>query len=184
MIRNYTGIAKGSAASAVRRNSEPENQKITDAELLTIYFYCRIHENKHSKTDIYDYALRYLISWFPGLPTYANFNARPLGGPINAMDSAVMALVPMVIQSADFKNDTESLSERVTLTDSLPVMLCSGKRQGRVAPELSDKAGPTLRLLRLEGTLLLRRETARDGPPRQRQYPLRRDGRSNARFGE
>uniref|UniRef100_UPI00359423B5 hypothetical protein n=1 Tax=Persicitalea sp. TaxID=3100273 RepID=UPI00359423B5 len=43
-------------------NSEPENLTITDAELLTIYFYCRIHENKHGKNDIHDYALRYLPS--------------------------------------------------------------------------------------------------------------------------
>lgn len=116
------------------RNSQPGNMKITDAELLTIYFYCRIHENKHNKTDIHDYALRYLISWFPRLPTYANFNAR-----LNAMESAVMALVPLVLQSPDFQHDSGSLSELITLTDSLPVMLCSGKRQGRVARELSDK---------------------------------------------
>ncbi len=115
-------------------NSEPENLKITDAELLTIYFYCRIHENKHSKTDIHDYALRYLMAWFPRLPTYANFNAR-----LNAMGSAVMALVPLVLQSTEFQNNPENLSELMILTDSLPVMLCSGKRQGRVAPELSDK---------------------------------------------
>lgn len=134
MIRNYAGIAKGSAASAVRRNSEPENLKITDAELLTIYFYCRIHENKHRKSDIHDYALRYMISWFPRLPTYANLNAR-----LNAMDSAVMALVPIVLQSAEFQQDTERISEIMKLTDSMPIMLCSGKRQGRVAPELSDK---------------------------------------------
>lgn len=120
-------------------NSEPGNMKITDVELLTIYFYCRVHENKHSKSDIHDYALRYLLSWFPRLPTYANFNARPLGGPINAMDSTVMALVPMILQSSQFKCNAEALSELMTLTDSLPVILCSGKRQGRVARELSNK---------------------------------------------
>ena len=115
-------------------NSEPENIKSTDAELLTIYFYCRLHENRHRKTDIHDYAQRYLFSWFPGLPTYANFNAR-----LNAMESAIVALVPMILQSAHFQRNVEALSELITLTDSLPVMLCSGKRQGRVARELSDK---------------------------------------------
>ncbi len=74
------------------------------------------------------------MAWFPRLPTYANFNAR-----LNAMGSAVMALVPLVLQSTEFQNNPENLSELMILTDSLPVMLCSGKRQGRVAPELSDK---------------------------------------------
>ena len=57
-------------------NHSPGNTKITDEELLTIYFYCRRYENKHLKTEIYDYAKRYLLSWFPNLPAYANFNAR------------------------------------------------------------------------------------------------------------
>lgn len=115
-------------------NSEPENLKITDAELLSIYFYCRLYENRHRKTDIHDYARRYLISWFPGLPTYANFNAR-----INAMESAIVALVPMILQSAESQDNSKAVSELITLTDSMPVMLCSGRRQGRVATELSDK---------------------------------------------
>jgi hypothetical protein len=30
-------------------NSAPSNEKITDAETLTIYFYCRRFEEKHKK---------------------------------------------------------------------------------------------------------------------------------------
>ena len=114
-------------------NSTPSNEKLTDAELLTIYFYCRRYENKHLKTEIYDYAKRYLQSWFPNLPAYANFNTR-----INNLSSALNALVALQL---DHLQDIESqfISE-ISLIDSLPIILCSGKRQGKVAPELSDKS--------------------------------------------
>jgi hypothetical protein len=114
-------------------NRAPDNLKITDAELLAIYFYCRLYEHKHTKSQIHDFARRYMLSWFPHLPNYSNFNAR-----INAMDSAVTALVPMVLQKIESLG-VQGISEQITLFDSFPVMLCSGKRQGKVATELSDK---------------------------------------------
>ena len=43
-------------------NSTPRNEKLSDEELLTIYFYVRRFENKHLKSEIYDYANRYLRS--------------------------------------------------------------------------------------------------------------------------
>ena len=113
-------------------NSNPCNEKLTDVELLTIYFYCRRHENKHTKSDIYDYANRYLRSWFPDLPAYANFNTR-----INNMGSAMTALVAIVLE--ELQNiDNQNIRFDISLIDSLPIMLCSGKRQGAVAPELSE----------------------------------------------
>jgi hypothetical protein len=134
MIRNSAGTAKDSAASAVRHNSEPENMKITDTELLAIYFYCRRYEDRHSKTQIHDFAQRYMLSWFPHLPNYSNFNAR-----LNAMESAITALVPMMLQTVESQYAVGGFSEQITLVDSLPIMLCSGKRKGKVASELSDK---------------------------------------------
>ena len=115
-------------------NSEPKNLKITDVELLTIYFYCRLHEDRHSKARIHDFARRYMLSWFPRLPNYANFNAR-----LNAMDSAITALVPMLLQTVENQFATQAVSEQMTLLDSFPIMLCSGKRKGKVDRELSDK---------------------------------------------
>lgn len=182
MIRNFAGTAKGSAASAVRPNSEPENLKITDAELLTIYFYCRIHENRHSKSHIHDYAQRYLISWFPRLPNYANFNARPLGGPINAMDSAIIALVPIILQSAECQHNDQRLSELITLTDSMPILLCSGRRQGRVAPELSDKGYCDSKSIYYYGVNRTADAAARGCTPCRGQHSARADGRADARL--
>jgi len=116
-------------------NSSPDNQKITDEELLTIYFYCRRYENKHRKKDIHDFALRYMSSWFPLLPTYANFNTR-----LNFLESAVLAFIPILLQTIDNKDIVKNIQTHIALVDSLPIMLCSGKRKGKVAPELSDKS--------------------------------------------
>ena len=115
-------------------NSCPKNEKLTDAELLTIYFYCRRYENKHDKTEIYDYAQRYLKSWFPDLPAYANFNTR-----LNKLGSALPYLVEYMLEKIQ-NNENQSINWNVSIVDSLPIMLCSGKRQGKVAPELSEKS--------------------------------------------
>jgi hypothetical protein len=116
-------------------NSSPSNEKITDSELLTIYFYCRLYENKHKKTEIYDYTVRYMSSWFPSLPTYANFNVR-----INALNPALLAIVPMILQGIESQGIVKGISQDIVLVDSYPIILCSGKRQGKVATELSDKS--------------------------------------------
>lgn len=115
-------------------NSLPSNKKITDEELLCVYFYCRIHENKHSKKDIYDFALRYMKSWFPCLPTYENFNTR-----LNQLHSSVLGLIPILLQLIENEQLVPNVQEDILLVDAFPIMLCSGKRRGKVAPELSDK---------------------------------------------
>jgi Transposase DDE domain len=114
-------------------NSSPANEKLTDEEVLTIYFYCRRYENKHLKSEIWDFANRFMRSWFPNLPAYANFNNR-----INNLSSALNALVAMQLDSLK-SIESESINEEISLVDALPVMLCSGKRQAKVATELSDK---------------------------------------------
>lgn len=115
------------------RNSSPANEKLTDEELLTVYFYCRRYENKHLKSEIWDFANRYMRSWFPNLPAYATFNNR-----MNNLSSALNALVALQFDSLK-TIESQSINEEISLVDALPVMLCSGKRQAKVATELSDK---------------------------------------------
>lgn len=115
-------------------NTSPINQKITDEELLTIYFYCRRYENKHTKAQIYDYANRYLRSWFPQLPAYANFNTR-----LNFLENAFLSLIPIVLKDIENRGIIKGIVQNVSLIDSLPIVLCKGKRQGKVAKEISDK---------------------------------------------
>lgn len=115
-------------------NSCPSNEKLTDVELLTIYLYCRRYEGKHHKSEIYDYANRYLRSWFPDLPAYANFNSR-----LNRLCSTVPYLVNIMLSEIQV-NECQEIEWGTSLIDSLPIMLCSGKRRGKVAPELSEKS--------------------------------------------
>ena len=115
-------------------NSCPSNEKLTDVELLTIYLYCRRYEGKHNKSEIYDYAKRYLRSWFPDLPAYANFNSR-----LNGLCSTMPYLVNIMLSEIQV-NECQEIEWGTSLIDSLPIMLCSGKRRGKVAPELSEKS--------------------------------------------
>lgn len=115
-------------------NSSPSNQKIDDIELLTIYFYCRRYENRHSKNEIYDFANRFMKSWFPHLPAYSNFNSR-----LNKLAGTIQFLTIMILEKLQI-SESQSISLDVSLIDAMPIMLCSGKRKGKVAPELSDKS--------------------------------------------
>ena len=113
-----------------QRFSNNSSQEITDEELLTIYLYCLMYEDKRKLTEVHDYANRYLSSWFPKLPAYATFVAR-----LNRMSSAFPYLVANLLQ----KVDRQGVVEDVSVLDSFPIILCSAKRQGKVAREFVDK---------------------------------------------
>jgi Transposase DDE domain len=115
-------------------NTSPNNQKITDEEVLCIYFYCRIHENKHSKKDIHDFANRYMQSWFPNLPNYANFNVR-----LNQLQAVILGILPILLQFIENQHIVKNIQEDILLIDAFPIMLCSGKRNGKVATQIADK---------------------------------------------
>lgn len=131
---DYNDKGLGQYHQRFSRNSCPSNEKLTDMELLTIYFYARLYEDKHLKSDIYDYACRYLRSWFPQLPAYANFNSR-----LNKLGSMMMGLVECMLHQLQ-NIDNQGIDKEIVLIDSLPIMLCSGRRAGKVAPELSEKS--------------------------------------------
>jgi hypothetical protein len=114
-----------------QRFSNNSSQEITDEELLTIYLYCLMHEKKRRLTEVHDYAKRYLISWFPKLPAYATFVVR-----LNRMSAVFPYLAADLLQMVD----RQGVAEGVSVLDSFPVMLCSGKRQGKVAREFVDKS--------------------------------------------
>jgi hypothetical protein len=113
-----------------QRFSNNTAQEITDEELLTIYLYCLMYEDKRKLTEIHDYAKRYLSSWFPKLPAYATFVVR-----LNRMASVFPYLAADLLQ----KVDRQGAVEDVSVLDSFPIMLCSAKRQGKVAREFVDK---------------------------------------------
>ena len=101
-----------------------------DQECLCIYLYAINEEGKSSIKSIYDYADRYLRSWFPDLPSYQAFNAR-----INRLSGVFPVLIERFL--GDMPSDCVDFG--ICLMDSLPIITCSGRRAGKVAPELTTK---------------------------------------------
>jgi len=101
----------------------------TDEELLTIYLYAMIEEEKYKIKSIWRYADKYLRSWFPALPSYQAFNVR-----LNRLASVFPLLAERFLAKMD-----QAVAAEVSLIDSLPIVLCSSKRKAKVAKQLSDK---------------------------------------------
>ncbi len=109
-------------------NSEPD---FTDQECLTIYLYAALEEEKFKIKSIHQYAQKYLLSWFPDLPSYQAFNQR-----INRLASVFPYLVHLLLTEVEIDEDTDL---EISLLDSFPIITCSGKRKGKVSKELTDK---------------------------------------------
>lgn len=89
-----------------------------------------MYENKRKLSEVHDYAKRYLADWFPKLPSYATFVTR-----LNRMSNVFPLLTANLVHSLD----RQDVMENVSVVDSFPIMVCSAKRQGKVAPEMVDK---------------------------------------------
>ena len=85
---------------------------------------------------IYDYVYHHWLDrpatrWFPDLPSYSAYNARlnRLAAVFPILASRLTARYGVIFNEQDL----------ISLTDSMPIITCSGKRKGKVAPELCDK---------------------------------------------
>jgi len=87
-------------------------------------------EQRFKIKQIYEYANDHLRSWFPLLPSYEAFNVR-----LNRLGEAFKILSNSWISNFMPSDCIEDKS----LLDSMPIITCSGKRQGKVAREITDK---------------------------------------------
>ena len=101
-----------------------------DEEILTIYLYCVLEEEKFKVKSIYTYADKYLRSWFPKLPSYQAYNHR-----LNRLAPVFPVLVNALLHQVERQN----IDLSVSILDSMPIVTCSSKRTGKVARELTDK---------------------------------------------
>jgi hypothetical protein len=104
--------------------------KITDEELITIYLYCIIEEEKFKIKSMHEHILSYWYSWFPNLPNYQNFNSR-----LNRLAPAFQLMVTLLMDKFQVTEDTID----VLIGDSMPIMTCSHKRKAKVARNIVDK---------------------------------------------
>ena len=108
-------------------NNQPE---FTDQEIMTIYLYVMEHEGHTKIKHIHRFACEYLKDWFPKLGSYQAFNNR-----LNRLTGAFNRLVELLLKA----NIPDDCIFDQSLLDSMPIITCSGKRSGKVAPEITDK---------------------------------------------
>ncbi len=112
------------------RFSNNNKPKFTDEEIITIYLYVMQHEVHTKIKHIHRFASGHLRDWFPKLGGYQAFNNR-----LNRLGGAFNRLVEILL--------TGSLPDDCILDQSvlgsMPIIICSGKRSAKVAPEVTDK---------------------------------------------
>ena len=126
---------------------------------MTVYLFCISQEQRTKIKQIYNFANEYLRSWFPKLPSYAAFNNR-----INRLSEAFRLLTASLLQT----HQPLDCFIQESLFDSLLVITCSGKRVGKVAPELTEKGYCSTKSMYYFGlklhTLAFRREKSTSFP--------------------
>jgi len=110
----------------VQRFSNNRAPRFTDQEIMTIILYNIACEKRLTMKEIHSFTRRWLRSWFPLLPSYTAFVVRA-----NRLPEAFRRLLAMLTE--------RSATQEIVLVDSLPIITCSGKRVGKVAPQLTDK---------------------------------------------
>ena len=123
-------------------NSLPD---FIDEELLTIYIFSMIEEEKYKVKSIHTYAKKYLHDWFPKLPSYQTFNNR-----LNRLASVFPPLIICLLKGVD----TTGVRFDISLLDSMPIITCSGKRSGKVASQITDKGYCSTKKLHYYGAKL------------------------------
>jgi hypothetical protein len=113
-----------------QRYTNNDKPLFTDQEIMTLYLFCIREEQRSKVSQIYDFADHYLRSWFPDLPSYQAFNNR-----LNRLSEAFRVLTAHML--ADFIPADHDPG--ISVLDSMPVITCSGKRNGKVATEITDK---------------------------------------------
>ena len=103
----------------------------SDQELLTTYLYAMAFERRFRIKDIYGYISRHWLDWFPALPSYSAYNAR-----LNRLAPVFPALAEQLRLKYSV---SDAIETQISLTDSMPIITCSGKRKAKVARELCDK---------------------------------------------
>lgn len=113
------------------RFSNNDKPEFSDEEIMTIYLYVMCYEDRFKVKQIHRFAENYLKSWFPKLGSYQSFDNR-----LNKLNAAFSRLVEILL----VKNQPEDCCLNESVLDSLPIIICSGKRSSKVAKEITDKS--------------------------------------------
>ncbi|MEN0051066.1 MAG: transposase [Bacteroidota bacterium] len=124
-----------------QRMSNNYSPKLSDQEVLTIYFFGLTVEKRKTKKEIYDFADNYLRSWFPDLgTTYESYLGR-----INNLVDVFPPIIAHILEQQWLEKNTDEFcffgQQIINVVDSMPIVLAKGFRRfsAKVAPELCDK---------------------------------------------
>jgi hypothetical protein len=101
----------------------------TDQEVLTVYMF-GIFGKRFTVKDIYSYMVNHWQDWFPNLPSYQAYNYR-----LNQLYWQFEIIADELIKELSFQDCYGNIS----LTDSLPIILCKRPYQAKVARAVADK---------------------------------------------
>ncbi len=113
-----------------QRFSNNNKQELTDQEIMTIYLYTILEEQRFKVKQIHRFANEYLRDWFPHLGSYAAFNNR-----LNRLSEAFKQLLAPLLE--EYRPEDCYFDQ--SLLDSMPIITCSGRRIPKVATEIIDK---------------------------------------------
>ena len=114
-----------------QRFTNNNSPKFTDQEVITIYLFCVHVEKRFKVKQMYQFIKSYYSDWFPELHSYVAFNTR-----INNLAYVLQLLSESLMKEFIPENSSDNIS----LLDSMPIITCSGKREGRVAKHITDKS--------------------------------------------
>jgi hypothetical protein len=144
----------------VQRFSNNDEPAFTDVEVLTVYLFAIMEEDKRQVSQIHRFARKYLRGWFPSLPTYKVYVHR-----LNRLADCL----PLLVEQLRADCPCRPVREGILLVDSMPIVTCSHKRAGKVAPELTGKGICPSKDLSCYGCKL---HSVNDSAPGQMPLPL------------
>ena len=107
--------------------------QFTDQEVLTVYLFGVGYEKRLQLKELHRCMAHHYADCFPDLPSYEAFNQR-----LNRLNPVFAPLLAGLVMKWQAQARAGQ-DELFLLTDSMPIVTCSGRRYGVVAPEVTDK---------------------------------------------
>ncbi len=140
-----------------QRFSNHHNPVFTDQEVITIFLFAMLEDEKFTTKQMHSHIKKYWLSWFPRLPGYQQFNKR-----LNRL----VSVFPVLLSSVLSEVELDGVDLGTSLGDSMPIVLAQRSRSysAKVAPELCNQGYCASKKLTYYGvklhTLGFRREKA------------------------
>lgn len=115
-----------------QRYSNNDSPSFTDEEVITIYLFGILEDEKFKVKAIHEHIKKYWQDWFPLVPRYKQYNKR-----LNRLASVFPVLVARILAQARL----EGVDFGTSLGDSMPIIMAQKSRayQAKVAPELCNR---------------------------------------------